>query len=196
MGVSAGHAPLGGCMAIGKITSLFSSLSPGSDVTTAGSADEVPEQRDRRAEAADEQANLADRGRHGDPSGIAAQLQTMVSAVRTLNDNAIQQGAAVAVSAAGTELRNAVTGLGHLLAAVDAQALANGAAAPVKEAAGLMDAVETGLAGTQVATEQVLRNLPALQAARAQETADRFQSEMRGAIRQVRSVLTDLNVKR
>lgn len=182
-------------MGIGKIASLFSSLSPASDATAPSSADQVPEQSDRRTEAASQQASLSDKERHGDPNAIAAQLQTMVSAVRTLNENALQQGAAVAVSAAGTELRNAVSALSHLLAAVDAQALANGAAAPAKEAAGVMDAVEAGLAGTQAATEQVLRNLPAQQAAQAQERADRFQSEMRGAIRRVRNVLTDLNVK-
>lgn len=183
-------------MGIGKITSLFSSLNPASDAVTTGSADEVPERSDRRAEAASEQPSLADKERHGDPNELVAQLQTMVGAVRTLNENAIQQGAAVAMSAAGTELRNAVTGLSHLLAAVDAKAMVNGAAAPAKEAVGLMDAVEAGLVGTQASTEQVLRNLPALQAARAQEIADRFQSDMRGAIRQVRSVLTDLNVKK
>lgn len=195
LGVPDGVRPSGVSMAIGKIASLFSSLSPASDAAAASSADEVPEQRDRRTEAASEQASLADRERNGDPNAIAAQLQTMVSAVRTLNENAIQQGAAVAVSAAGTELRNAVGALSHLLAAVDAQALAHGAAAPAKEAAVLMDAVEAGLAGTQTATEQVLRNLPATQAARAQELADRFQAEMRGAIRRVRNVLSDLNVK-
>lgn len=194
MGEPAGFAVLGVFMGIGKIASLFSSLSPTANTAT-GSADEVPQQQDRRAEAASQQSSLADRERNSDPNAIAAQLQTMVSAVRMLNENAVQQGAAVAMSAAGTQLRDAVNALGHLLAAVDAQALANGAAAPAKEAAGVIDAVEAGMVGTQASTEQVLRNLPALQAARAQETADRFQAEMRGAIRQVRSVLSDLNVK-
>ena len=92
-------------------------------------------------------------------------------------------------------MRNAVTGLSHLLAAVDSSALAQGAAAPVREAAGVIDAVEAGLIGTQAAAEQVMRNLPALQAARAQEASDRFQSDMRDAIRQVRGALGSLNVR-
>jgi hypothetical protein len=175
---------------------MFSSLSPASDAAAASSADQLPPERERRAEASSEQASLADRQRQGDPSGIAAQLQAMVGAIRTLNDNAIQQGAAVVVSAAGTELRNAVTGLGHLLAGVDAKAMTSGAAAPVREAANLMDAVEAGLAGTQAAAEQVMRTLPAAQAQRAEELSNRFQSEMRSAVRQVRGVLSDLNVKR
>lgn len=182
-------------MGIGRIASLFSSLSPASDAAAAASAEDIPENNDQRTEAASEQASLADKERHGDPNGIAAQLQTMVNAVRTLNDNAVQQGAAVAVSAAGTQLRNAVTGLSHLLAAVDAQALANGAAGPVREAATVIDGVEAGLAGTQAAAEQVLRNLPVAQALRAEEASNRFQADMRNAIRQVRGVLSDLNVK-
>lgn len=180
-------------MGIGRIASFLSSLSPASDA--AAGADQVPEQPERRAEALGEQPSLADKERHGDPNDIAAQLQTMVSAVRTLNENAIQQGAAVAVSAAGTELRNAVTGLSHLLAAVDAQAMANGAAAPVREAATVIDGVEAGIAATQAAAEQLVRTMPAAQAQRAQHASDRFQSEMQTAIRQVRGVLGDLNVK-
>lgn len=182
-------------MGIGRIASLFSSLSPASDAAAAGNADEVPENSERSTEATSEQASLADRERHGDPNGIAAQLQTMVSAVRTLNENAIQQGAAVAVSAAGTQLRNAVTGLSHLLAAVDAQAMASGAAGPVREAADVIDGVEAGLIGTQAAAEQLMRTLPVAQAMRAEEVSNRFQADMQTAIRQVRGVLTDLNVK-
>lgn len=182
-------------MAIGKITSLFASLSPTPDTAAPTGADEVPEDNQRRTEAASEQASLADKERHGDPNGIATQLLTMVSAVRTLNENAIQQGAAVAMSAAGTELRNAVTGLSHLLAAVDAQAMANGAAGPVREAGKVMDVVETGMASTQATAEQVMRNLPIAQAQRAAEVSNRFQADMRTAIRQVRGVLSDLNVK-
>lgn len=182
-------------MAISKIASLFSSLAPASDPSATVNAEEVPHEHDRRTEAASEQASLSDRQRHGDPSGIAAQLQTMVNAVRMLNENAIQQGAAVAVSAAGTELGNAVNALSHLLAAVDANAMANGALRPVREAAGVIDAVEAGLAGTQASIDLAVRNLPAVQASRAQEALDRFQAEMSRAIRQVRSVLAELNIR-
>lgn len=182
-------------MGIGRIASLFSSLSPASDAAAASGTDSVPEDVERKTEASSEQASLADKERHGDPNGIAAQLQTMVNAVRTLNENAIQQGAAVALSAAGTELRNAVTGLSHLLAAVDANAMASGAAGPVREAGQVIDGVEAGLAGTQAAAEQMMRNLPVVQAQRAEEVSNRFQADMRTAIRQVRGVLTDLNVK-
>lgn len=183
-------------MGIGRIASFLSSLSPAADAAASTAlAEQVPEESERRADALSDQPSLSDQQRHGDPNDIAAQLQTMVSAVRTLNENAIQQGGAVAVSAAGTELRNAVTGLSHLLAAVDAQALANGAVTPVREASAVIDGVEAGLVGTQAATEQVLRNLPAVQAQRAQDTADRFQADMRAAIGQVRGVLSDLNVR-
>lgn len=183
-------------MGIGRIASFLSSLSPAADAASAAaSADELPPDSERRADAASAQSDLNDQRRQADANDIAAQLQTMVGAVRALNDNAIQQGAAVAVSSAGNELRNAVVGLGHLLAAVDAHALAKGAAAPAREAAGVIDAVESGLAGSQAAAEQVMRNLPAVQAARAQEISSRFQAEMRGAIRQVREVLGSLNLK-
>lgn len=182
-------------MGIGKIASLLSSLSPASDAAPAAPADEVSSEVDRRTTAASEQASLSDKEHHGDPNAVATQLMTMVNAVRTLNDNAVQQGAAVAVSAAGTELRNAVTGLSHILATVDAQALANGAAAPVREASQVIDAVETTVVGTQNAVELVMRNLPLAQAQRAEEASQQFQREMRAAIRQVRGVLTDLNVR-
>lgn len=181
-------------MALGKITSLLSSLSPAADVAAAP-AEEVPEQAERRAEAASDQSGTSSQGRRGDAADIAAQLQTMVGAVRVLNDTALQQGAAIAVSQAGGELKNAVTGLGHLLSAVSAQALANGAAAPVREAAKVIDGVEAGLAGTQAAAQQVIAALPAAQSQRAQEVSDKFQSEMRAAIRQVRGALGSLNVR-
>ena len=182
-------------MGIGRIASFLSSLSPASDAAATVTSTEIPDQPDRQAEGLGAQGGANDRERGGEPSEIAQQLQTMVGAVRTLNENAVQQGAAVAVSAVGNELRNAVTGLSHLLAAVDSRALAQGAAAPVREAAGVIDAVEAGLIGTQAAAEQGMRNLPALQAARAQEASDRFQSDMRDAIRQVRGALGSLNVR-
>lgn len=182
-------------MAVGRIASFLSSLSPAADTAAASGAEQLPEELDRHVAALDQQQNLSERQGQGDPSDIAAQLQTMVSAVRSLNENAVQQGAAVVVSAAGTQLHNAVSALGHLLAAVDAQAMAKGASGPVREAATVVDSVEAGLAGTQNAAEQVMRNLPALQAQRAQEASDRFQANMRDAIRQVRGTLGSLNVR-
>ncbi|MCR6630530.1 MAG: hypothetical protein NVV74_11035 [Magnetospirillum sp.] len=182
-------------MAVGRIASLLSSLSPSADAAAAASsADQVPEESERRVDSLSQQEQLDLDRRQGDANDIAAQLQTMVTAVRAINENAIQQGAAMAMSPAGTELRNAVSGLGHLLAAVDAQALAKGAAAPAREAGAVIDAVEAGVAGSQAAAEQLLRSLPAAQAERAQEMSARFQAEMRAAIRQVRTVLSDLKV--
>lgn len=184
-------------MGIGRIASLLNGLSPNADAAaTTASADAVPDEAERRADALSDQSDLSDRGRRGDPNDIAAQLQTMVTAVRALNENAVQQGAALAVSPAGIELKNAVTGLGHLLAAVNAQALANGAAQPVREAAGVIDAVEAGLAGSQAAAEQMIRAMPVQQAMRVQEISDRFQAEMYDAVRQVRGALGGLNVRR
>lgn len=181
-------------MALGRIASMFSSLSPASDAAPAA-AEELPQDQDRRAEALSGQSNLTGQHQNGDANDIATQLQTMVGAVRALNENAVQLGAAVAVSAAGTDLKNAVSGLGHLLSAVNAHAMANGAAAPAREAAKVIDGVEAGLAGSQAAAEQLIGTLPAAQAQRAQELSDRFQSDMRAAVRQVRGALGSLNVR-
>lgn len=182
-------------MGIGRIASFLSSLSPASADAAASASPEIPDQPERKTESLGSQTGTGDRQPGGQPSEIVQQLQTMVGAIRTLNDNAAQQGAAVAVSAVGGELRAAVSGLGHLLAAVDSRALAEGAAAPVREAATVIDSVESGLVGNQAAAEQVMRNLPALQAARAQEVSDRFQADMRTAIKQVRGALGSLNVR-
>lgn len=181
-------------MALGKITSLLSSLSPASDAAAAPT-EEMPQDLGRQTEALSDQSGLANDSRRGPSSDIAAQLQTMVGAVRILNENALQQGAAVAVSQVGGELKNAVSGLGHLLSAVSLQALANGAAAPAREAGKVIDGVEAGLAGSQAAAEQLIRNLPAVQSQRAQEASDKFQAEMRTAISQVRGALGSLNVR-
>lgn len=183
-------------MAIGRIASLLSSLSPSADAAAAAASatEELPQGDHFVAPGSAQTSTGRKYSQGGDNGDIASQLQTMVSAIRTLNDNAIQQGAAVAVSPVGDQLRSAVTGLGHLLAAVDATALANGAAQPAREAAAVMDSVESGLAGTQAAAEQVVRNLPAEQARNAQDATDRFQSSMSAAIRQVRGALSGLNL--
>lgn len=181
-------------MGIGKIASFLNSLSPASEAAaTTASADQVPEDSERRANALSEHPDLSGDHQHNDPNTLAAQLHTMVGAVRALNDHAVQQGAAVAVSPAGPQLKNAVTALGHLLAAVDAQALAHGAAAPVREASGVIDAVEAGLAGSQAAAEQLMRNLPAHQTFRAREALDTFQTDMQAAVSHVRGALDGLN---
>lgn len=180
-------------MGIGKIASFLSALSPSSEAAaTTASADQVPEDIGSRATGLSEQSGLTHDQQQGDPNDITAQLQTLVSAVRILNDNAVQQGAAMAMSSAGTQLKNAVSGLGHLLTAVNSQSLAHAAAAPVREAASVIDAVEAGQTGTQAAAEQVMRNLPTQQALRAREASDRFQTDMRTAIDQVRTALSDL----
>lgn len=182
-------------MGIGKIASFLSSLSPASEAAaTTASADQVPEESAYSATAPSPHADR-DRDRQaGDDHPLAAQLQTMVSAVRALNDNAVEQGAAVAVSPAGPQLKSAVTALGHLLAAVDAQALAHGAAAPVRDASSVMDAVEAGLAGSQAAAEQVIGQLPAHQAFRAREALDSFRMDMQAAVSQVRGTLNGLRL--
>lgn len=182
-------------MGIGKIASFLSSLSPASEAAAAtASADQIPEESERGATALSEHSDLDSGPRHGEQHPLAAQLQTMVGAVRALNDNAVEQGAAVAVSPAGPQLRNAVTALGHLLAAVDAQALAHGAAAPVREASSVIDAVEAGLAASQATAEKAMRNLPAHQAFRAREALDTFQADMQAAVNQVRGALGGLKV--
>lgn len=184
-------------MALGRIASMINALSPGSDTaaSAASSSEDVPKEMDRRAQGLSDQSSLSEDRRRRDANDLAAQLQTMVTAVRALNENAVQQGAALAVSPEGSELKNAVSGLGHLLSAVNAQALANGAAAPVREAAKVIDGVEAGVAGTQVAAEQLIGHLPAAQAQRAKEVSDRFQADMRQAIQQVRGALGSLNVR-
>lgn len=178
-------------MGIGRIASFLSSLSPGSDAAAATPSAESPV-ADRQAEAVTAHQDYERKDPHGGTSDIALQLQTMISAVRSSHEVAVEQGAAVAVSSAGVQLKNAVTGLGHILAVVDAQAMAQGAAAQVREADLLIDAVEAGLVATQTSAAQVLSNLPVQQAAAAREAGDRFQADMRLALTQVRSALGTL----
>lgn len=177
-------------MGIGRIASFLSSLSPASESAAAvAAADESLPETQRLAEGS---GAIGDRNRHGDSqqsADITHQLQTMITAVRQLNENAIQQGAAVSVSDAGTQLRNAVSGLGHLLATVDAQGLFRQAQTQIKQANEVVDSVEAGIAGTQAATDQLLRQMPPQQAQFAQEASRRFQVEMRNAIDQVRGTL-------
>lgn len=176
-------------MGIGRIATFLSSLSPGSESAALAASDEVSADSARMTEQSGgtrDRRQPQDSNQTGD---ITQQLQTMIAAVRQLNDNAVQQGAAVAVSSAGAQLKNAVTGLGHLLAAVDAQVLAGAAQNQVKQANEVVDAVEAGIVGTQAATEQLLRQMPPQQAQYAQETSQRFQAEMRQALDRVRGSL-------
>ena len=177
-------------MGIGRIASFLGSLSPASESAAAAAAtDETLPESQRLAEGTD---GASDRRRYSDSqqtADITQQLQTMIGAVRQLNENAIQQGAAISVSDAGTQLKNAVSGLGHLLATVDAQGLFKQAQAQIKQANEVVDSVEAGIAGTQAATDQLLRQIPPQQAQFAQEASQRFQTEMRNAIGQVRGTL-------
>lgn len=180
-------------MGIGRIASFLSSLSPASDVAAATAAAEPAAVEAHRQ--TEETAAQQDRERRDQQAGLAEltqQLQTMIAAVRSSNENAVQQGAAMAVSPVGTQLANAVTGLGHILAVVDARALANGAAAQVREAGQVVDIVEAGLAGSQAAAQTILSQLPAQQAAAAAQAAERFQADMQRALSQVRGVLGTL----
>ncbi|CAA7620154.1 hypothetical protein [Magnetospirillum sp. UT-4] len=178
-------------MGIGRIASFLSTLSPASDAAQAAASvdSDMPDPQRLAEEAAAQQEHDRQRRQSGAAQDITQQLQTMISAVRTLNENAVQQGAAVAVSQAGTQLKNAVAGLGHLLAVVDAQSLGQSALPQLKQAGEVVDVVEAGLAGTQAAAEQVLRHLPAQQALAAQAATERFQTEMRAALDQVRGAL-------
>lgn len=180
-------------MGIGRIASFLSSLSPGSDAAAATSAAE-PAVADTHRQA-EETAAYQDRERREPQGGltdITMQLQTMIAAVRSSNEVAVQQGAAVAVSPAGMQLKSAVTGLAHILAVVDARALASGAAPQVREASQVVDAVEAGLVGSQAAAQGILGQLPPQQAAAARQAAERFQAEMNRALVQVRGVLEAL----
>lgn len=177
-------------MGIGRIASFLSSLSPASESASAVAAsdEDLPDVGRQTGAAADTQ----DRGQRQDSQqtgDITQQLQTMIAAVSQLNDNAVQQGAAIAVSPAGTQLKNAVTGLGHLLATVDVKSVDSGAATQIKRANDVVDAVEAGIAGTQAATDQLLRQMAPQQAQYAQETSQRFQTDMRNALSQVRGTL-------
>lgn len=179
-------------MGIGRIASFLSSLSPGSDAAPATPSAESSPIADRQTEAATPQQDYERTDSYGGTSDIAWQLQTMISAVRTSHEVAVEQGAAMAVSSAGTQLKNAVTALGHILAVVDAEAMAQGAVAQVREADQVIDAVEAGLVGAQSNAAQVLGNLPAPQAAAARQAGAQFQAEMKLALTQVRSTLGSL----
>jgi len=177
-------------MGIGRIASFLSSLSPASESASAvAAADETLPESQRQAEGAADASDRRQRDQSQQSADVTQQLATMITAVRQLNENAIQQGAAISVSEAGNQLKNAVTGLGHLLATVDAQGLANKAQSQIKQANEVVDSVEAGIAGTQSATEQLLRNMPAQQAQYAQEVSQRFQTDMRNALDKVRGSL-------
>ena len=177
-------------MGIGRIASFLSSLSPASESASAvAAADETLPESQRQTEAAADTGDRRQRDQSQQTADVTQQLATMITAVRQLNENALQQGAAISVSEAGTQLKNAVTGLGHLLATVDAQGLANKAQNQIKQANEVVDSVEAGIAGTQSATEQLLRNMPAQQAQYAQEVSQRFQADMRNALDRVRGSL-------
>ena len=176
-------------MGIGRIASFLSSLSPAADSASAVSAtDHEHAHATRQAESS---AAFQDRERQhqqGSTSEIAQQLQSMIAAVRTLNDNAAEQGAALPVSQTGAQLRNAVSGLGHLLSALDPTSLSL-ASAQVREAGHAVDAVETGLAGIQASAEQMFRSMSAEQAQQARAISDRFQSDMKDAVARVRGAI-------
>jgi 3-hydroxyisobutyrate dehydrogenase-like beta-hydroxyacid dehydrogenase len=177
-------------MGIGRIASFLSSLSPASESTAAVAASdrELPESL-RQTEASSPQQEQERQRQSASPADIAQQLQTMIAAVRTLNDNAVEQGAALPVSQTGAQLRNAVSGLGHLLSALDPQSLA-GASVQVREAGQAVDAVEAGLAGTQASAEQMFRTMSQQQAQTAKEVSARFQAEMRDAVDRVRGAVS------
>lgn len=181
-------------MSIGRIASFLSSLSPASDAAAVAQGAESPvlaiDQRPPQAASPEQDRDWNEpQGGHSD---IALQLQTMIAAVRSSHQVAAEQGAAMAVSPAGTQLKNAVTGLGHILAVVDAEAMAHGAAAQVREAGEVIDAVESGLAGLQTTSAQIIAQLPAQQAAAARQAGERFQADMQRALGQVRGVLGSL----
>lgn len=178
-------------MSIGRIASFLSSLSPASDAAAATTDSPIAVDH-RPTEAASAQQDRERRDGDATPSAIAQQLQTMIAAVRSSHQVAAEQGAAMAVSPAGTQLKNAVTGLGHILAVVDAEAMVKGAAAQVREASEVIDAVESGLLGLQSTSQQIIAQLPAQQAAVARQAGDRFQADMRQALGQVRGVLGSL----
>lgn len=178
-------------MGVGRIASFLSSLSPASDAAAATTSAEPIPGHDRAAEHTAAQQDR-DRRQQADGGDLTQQLQTMITAVRVLNENAVQQGAAVAVSPAGTQLMNAVSGLGHLLAAVDPGALTPGAEGHLRQAAHVVEGVEAGLMATQTASQAILAQLPLQQAAAAREASDRFQNQMRDALTRVRGALGTL----
>ncbi|CAA7616274.1 Secreted protein [Magnetospirillum sp. LM-5] len=177
-------------MGIGRIASFLSSLSPASESAAAvSSADrELPESL-RQTEASMAQQDHERQRQGAGPADIVQQLQTMIAAVRTLADNAVQQGAALPVSQTGAQLRNAVSGLGHLLSALDPQTL-NMVQTQVREAGKAVDAVEAGLTGTKESAEQVFRTMSADQAQAAKAISERFQTEMQDAVSRVRGAVS------
>jgi hypothetical protein len=179
-------------MGIGRIASFLSSLSPASETAAAvASADrELPDSL-RQAEASSPQQDHERQRQNSGAAEIAQQLQTMIAAVRTLNDNAVEQGAALPVSQTGQQLRNAVSGLGHLLSALDPKSLVQ-ASAQVREAGHAVDAVEAGLAGTQASAEQMFRTMSVQQAQTAKEISARYQAEMQAAVGRVRGAVSQI----
>lgn len=180
-------------MAIGKIVSFFNGLSSSDQASAVDGSDSLLAGTDGWVDNTDRSDTHKNRDSGSvDPSAMAQQLGVMINSVQQLNSTAMEQGAAASVSNVGTQLKNAVTGLGHILSSVNPGSVTEQVARQIKKADEVIDAVESGLAGTQASTETVLRNLPMIQAMAAQEAAQKFQTEMHQAIDQVRGGLAVL----
>ncbi len=181
-------------MAIGKVNTPLGAMSPNTDgavlIVDENARSPALDLR-MMSHAPDTSGAQREHSGHEPPSEVVRQLQVMISAVRILNDIASEQGASVVLSSSGLHLRNAVTGLGHLLSSADPRVLNGEAATQVHEAGKIIGAVEIGLENTQKATDQVVRTLPALQALRAQDAASLFQKEMRQAVYRVKDALAN-----
>lgn len=129
---------------------------------------------------------------HVDPDQLVAQLHTVISSVRQLNDFAARQGAALSVSSAGNQLRNAVGCLGNLLSTTDARVLENNAIPQLQEAETVISSVETTINNVRAAAETMIASLPEPQASRARDASEAFQTAMTVSIGQVRGSLTPI----
>jgi hypothetical protein len=172
-------------MGIGRIASLLGSLSP----TAAPAEQAAPDAPGRDEVIVAPPGGMESEHRPGEgKADMAAQIQQLLSAIQQLHATASEDGAAMAFSRSGASLRDAVGGLGHLLAT----ARDTGAKLPqdlVQDSKRVVGEVETGLSGLKSAIQQRMDAMEPHAAARIGETASRFVAEMQAALNHVRGAL-------
>lgn len=163
-------------MGIGRIAALLGSLSP--------SAAEQAQSDVTRTEPAIAEAasNSSDHNFQDNPSSDAAiQIQAVIGAIRQLNENAGQDGAAMAFSQSGGTLKESVGGLTYLMqnardsrAALPAQMLSD-VAQVARDVEARVQTVRDGI-------DQRLTRMQGADQQRLRQAADSFVAEMQNTL--------------
>lgn len=160
-------------MSIGRIAALLGSLSP----SAAEQAQTEASIHEPAVAAPD--SSISDNNPGANPGNESlAQIQAVIGAIRQLNDNAGQDGAAMAFSQSGSTLKDSVSGLAYLVQ--NAGPLPDGVKADVAQLTRdvevrvqtVRDGLEQRLAHTQKAADQQ----------RLSQIAGAFVTEMQSAL--------------